>query len=205
MSRLQTLRRNRLFDLVFTVATALGLALCVQAYAVKPFKIPSPSMEPTLRVGERVLVNRFSHRLGGTPKVGDIIVFKPPADADEQFCAARGEGAGTQTPCGRTVAQRTTPPFIKRVVAVAGDTIAIRNGHAIRNGKRADEPFAAPCGAGSGCNFPHAVRVPAGMVYVLGDNRGNSDDSRYWGPVPVSAVIGTAFASYWPLSRVGSL
>jgi signal peptidase I len=205
MTKLQRMRKNRLFELVFTIAVALGLALTVQAYAVKPFRIPSGSMEPTLKVGERVLVNRASHRLGASPKVGDIIVFMPPAGAGQEICGVGSEGQGSQTPCGASVARRTSPPFIKRVVGVAGDTIAIQDGHVIRNGKLAREPFTAPCGGGPDCNFPNAIRVPPGSVYVMGDNRGNSDDSRFWGPVPVSAVIGEAFASYWPPDRVGTL
>ena len=76
------MRRSALFELVFAVAVALALALSVQAYAVKPYRIPSGSMEPTLHVGDRVLVNRFSHRIGATPKVGQIVVFHPPSGAD---------------------------------------------------------------------------------------------------------------------------
>ena len=95
--------------------------------------------------------------------------------------------------------------FIKRVVAVGGDTIAIRNGRVIRNGKPADEPFIEPCGTGSGCDFPQAIRVPEGYVFLMGDNRGGSDDSRYWGPIPVSRIIGKAVVTYWPPSRVGGV
>jgi signal peptidase I len=91
------------------------------------------------------------------------------------------------------------------VVAVGGDTIALRDGHTIRNGRRAPEPFAAPCGGGSGCDFPRAIRVPAGSVFLLGDNRGGSLDSRFWGPVPVSWVIGEAVAGYWPPRRAGAI
>jgi signal peptidase I len=205
LASFQRLRRHTVFELAFTVFIALALALSIQAYAVKPFRIPSSSMEPTLKVGERVLVNRLSHRLGSTPKVGDIVVFMPPAGAGSEVCGASEEGAGTQTPCGRSVARRTSPPFIKRVVAVAGDTIAIRNGHSVRNGRIEREPFIAPCGDGPDCNFPNAITVPPDSVYVLGDNRGDSDDSRFWGPVPLSAVIGKAFARYWPPDRAGSL
>jgi signal peptidase I len=88
---------------------------------------------------------------------------------------------------------------------VGGDTIAIRGGHAIRNGQRAKESFAAACGGGPDCNFPHAITVPKGYVFVMGDNRGESDDSRFWGPVPVSWVIGKALVTYWPPGRVGTL
>jgi signal peptidase I len=203
--RPQRLRRRSLFELVVTIVVSLGLALCVQAYAVKPYRIPSESMEPTLDVGQRVLVNRMSHRLGSTPKVGDVVVFNPPRGADDEVCADPGSGNGTGIPCRRAVARRDSQTFIKRVVAVGGDRIGIVDGHAIRNGRRASEPFAEPCGAGADCDFATAIRVPASHVFLMGDNRGQSDDSRYWGPVPVSWVIGRAFATYWPPGRVGTL
>src|ERR1044072_4217139 len=81
VERLLAVRRGPVFELVFIVAVAVGLALAVQAYAVKPYQIPSESMEPTLDIGQRVLVNRFSTRLGGDPEPGDIVVFHPPATA----------------------------------------------------------------------------------------------------------------------------
>jgi signal peptidase I len=208
LCRVQTLRRarkNSLFELVFTIAIALGLAFAVQALAVKPYRIPSGSMEPTLKIGQRVLVNRLAHRLGAQPHVGDVVVFRPPANADAGACGDSHAGDGTQRPCDKPGPGIDSQTFIKRVVAIGGDTIAVRNGHAIRNGKQASEPFTAPCGGGNGCDFPEAVRVPKGYVFLMGDNRGASDDSRYWGPVPVSQVIGKAFATYWPPSQVGGV
>lgn len=199
------LRRSRAFELAFTVVVALGLALCVQAYAVKPYRIPSRSMEPTLDVGQRVLVDRLTHRLGSTPGVGDVVVFHPPASADAQICGSRASGDGTQSPCGVPVARKDSQTFIKRVVAVGGDTIAVVNGHAVRNGEPAREPFAEPCGGDSSCDFPRPIVVPHGYVFMMGDNRGQSDDSRFWGPVPVSWVIGKAVATYWPPGRIGGL
>jgi signal peptidase I len=201
---LKRLRRNRWFETAFTVVVALGLALCVQAYAVKPYRIPSGSMEPTLDVGQRVLVDRFTHRLGSSPSVGDVVVFHPPVGADDEVCAIRTTGAGSRRPCAASVDRPDTQTFIKRVVAVGGDTIAVVGGHVVRNGHRAAEPFAAPC-RGSSCDFPSSIRVPRGSVFVMGDNRGDSDDSRYWGPIPVSWVIGRAFATYWPPDRLGGL
>jgi signal peptidase I len=203
--RLHRLRRHSLFELAITIIVAFGLAASVQAYAVKPYRIPSQSMEPTLDVGQRVLVNRFSHRLGSSPDVGDVVVFHPPSGADAEHCADRHSGNGTSRPCAAAGVASNSQNFIKRVVAVAGDTIAIADGHAIRNGRRATEPFAAPCTDHMACNFRTAITVPPGDVFLMGDNRGDSDDSRYWGPIPVSWVIGKAFATYWPPGRIGTL
>jgi signal peptidase I len=206
VSTLARLRRNTLFETVFLVAIALGLALSVQAYAVKPYRIPSGSMEPTLKVGQRVLVNRLTHRLGSHPGVGDIIVFHPPVTANSQTCGRQDQGGGTQFPCSQSASKHASDNFIKRVVAVGGDTISIRQGHVIRNGVRAKEPFAAPCSDSTEqCTFSRAITVPKGYVFVMGDNRGQSDDSRYWGPVPTSWVIGDAIATYWPPDRIGGV
>jgi signal peptidase I len=202
---IRRVRSNSIVELVVLVAIALFLALTVQAYAVKPYRIPSGSMEPTLHIGQRVIVDRITHRLGSSPSVGDIVVFNPPAGADEEQCGAPAQGEGTPVPCARPVSKKSSETFIKRVVAVGGDTLAIRNGHAIRNGKRASEPFIASCGGGADCNFPHAITVPKGYVFLMGDNRGESDDSRFWGPVPVSWVIGRALVTYWPPDRIGGL
>jgi len=207
MAVLQRARRSTLFETVFLLIVAIGLAVALQAYAVKPYKIPSGSMEPTLHVGDRVLVNRFADRvLGHDPKVGDIIVFHPPhgADFSDPQCAAPGQGGGTSTPCSKPTPTQSSQSFIKRVVGVGGDTIAVVDGHVLRNGRRQSEPFAASCDqASSTCDFPRSIVVPKGSVFLMGDNRGNSDDSRFWGPVPTGWVVGKAFATYWPPKRIG--
>jgi len=190
---------------VLLVAIALGLALSVQAYAVKPYRIPSASMEPTLHVGDRVLVNRLSHRLGAEPRVGQIVVFHPPhgADLSPPRCGGVGEGEGSGTLCSRPTAEESSQTFIKRVVGAEGDRIALYNGHVLRNGRLQEEPYINPCGAGAECDLRQEVTVPEGFVYLLGDNRGASLDSRFWGPVPVAWVIGEAMAIYWPPGRAG--
>ena len=201
--RLKDLPGGQITELIVIVATALIIALVVQWLLVKPYRIPSGSMEPTLDIGQRVLVNRITHRLGADPKVGDVITFHPPVDADSQVC---GVNHPDDQPCPRPTPRKSgNETFIKRVVGVGGDRIAIRDGHAVRNGKEQKESFTNPCGGGPGCNMPRAMTVPKGYVFLMGDNRGASDDSRFWGPVPNSWVIGEAFATYWPPKRIGGL
>jgi signal peptidase I len=205
-----TSHRLRSFgELVLIVATALFFALAIQAYAVKPYVIPSESMLPTLEVGQRVLVDRFSHRLGGDPKINDITVFMPPSGAERnEQCGIAGEGpsygAGSLShrSCARPTPGAGPKAYIKRVVGMPGDRIAVRDGRVIRNGRRVSEPFAAPCGGGPECDLDVIV-VPRGHYFLMGDNRGNSDDSRYWGPVPRKQIIGRAVATYWPPGRIG--
>jgi signal peptidase I len=202
--RLKDLPGGQLTELIVIVATALLIALGIQWLLVKPYRIPSGSMEPTLDVGQRVLVNRLSHRLGSNPSIGDVITFHPPAGADQLEPACGAPHADGQ-PCGRPTSQRSSQTFIKRVVGVGGDRIAVRDGHVVRNGKATQEPFINPCAGGEGCDMPRAVTIPRGYVFVMGDNRGASDDSRFWGPVPNHWVIGEAFATYWPPNRIGTL
>jgi signal peptidase I len=190
-------------ELVVIVGAALLLALLIQAFLVKPYRIPSASMEPTLAIGQRVLVNRLGNRFND-PHVGEIVVFHPPAGAER----AGGDQCGAQPPegqvCMRETPQEAGTTFIKRVVAGPGDRIRIVSGHVIRNGRRTAEPFIRQC-TGGGCDFPREVTVPPRHWFVMGDNRGDSDDSRFWGPVPRSWVIGGAFATYWPPDRIGLL
>jgi signal peptidase I len=197
---------------VLLVAGALFFALAIQAFAVKPYLIPSPSMLPTLKVGQRVLVDRFSHTLGGDPKLGDITVFHPPSGAEAAFgdgqCGAPGEGPSyvRGAEVGRSCGHRTAAPakatYIKRVVGMPGDRIEIRDGHVVRNGRLAREPFAAGCSEDV-CNL-EAIVVPRGEYFLMGDNRDDSKDSRFWGTVPRSWIIGKAVATYWPPSRIGT-
>ena len=193
-----------LLELVLIVAVALGLALGIQAFLVKPYRIPSESMVPTLEVGQRVLVNRIGMRFGD-PDVGEVVVFHPPRGAEEfgdQCGAGRPEDGRA---CARPTPEMADVNFIKRVVAGPGDRVAVRNGRVILNGRRQSEPFAEPCGGAVGCHLPEAITVPAGHYFMMGDNRGASDDSRFWGPVPREWVIGPAFATYWPPDRIGTL
>ena len=164
-----------LLEIVVIVAAAFVLALLIQQFVVKPFSIPSESMQPTLTDGDRVLVARFVYRFGD-PKPGDVIVFHPPTSPKEEY--------------------------IKRVVAVGGDRVSVHDGKLWINGKAMDESYInEKVMLGT---FPE-ITVPQGSVFAMGDNRNNSGDSRVFGPVPKSSILGKAFFLYWPLGRIGGL
>lgn len=198
---------SSLLELVIIIGIAVLLAFGIQAFIVKPYRIPSGSMEPTLKIGQRVLVNRLGMDFGN-PHVGEIAVFHPPENAEHEQC---GPVAGAPVSYGGAACDRTNPRednsvnFIKRIVAGPGDTLYIKEGHVYRNGKREQDSYIAPCGGVPECNFPTPIKVPAGHWFMMGDNRGESDDSRFWGPVPTSWIIGDAFATYWPIDRIGLL
>jgi signal peptidase I len=203
---------HAIVELILIIAIALGLALLIQAYVVKPYRIPSGSMEPTLSIGQRVLVNRIGMDFSD-PHVGEIAVFHPPRDAEQQVCGPiphviKIGGAA----CAEPEPVKSGSNFIKRIVAGPGDEIYIREGHVFRKpkGKSAFEAekdsYIKPCNVGSQeCNFPTPIKIPPGHWFMMGDNRGESDDSRFWGPVPTGWIIGGAFATYWPLDRIGIL
>jgi signal peptidase I len=197
-----------LLELVVIVAAALGLALAIQAFLVKPYRIPSGSMEPTLSIGQRILVDRIANNFN-SPHVGEILVFHPP-QAYAQGCASPGEGEdgsgqGDGKACAVAWGRPSSEAFVKRVVGLPGDRISIRNGHVIRDGVPEQDSYIAPCNGSGSCDFPVTLTVPKGDYFMMGDNRGESDDSRFWGPVPKSWIIGQAFFTYWPPGRFGTL
>ena len=165
--RLKDLPGGQVTELIVIVIMALAIALAVQWLLVKPYRIPSGSMEPTLDVGQRVLVNRLSHRLGADPKVGDIITFHPPAGADETPPRCGAQQADDQ-PCPAPTPEQSKQTFIKRVVGVGGDRISVRDGHVVRNGKLQSEPFIAPCAGGQGCDLPRDDHRPARLRLLHG-------------------------------------
>ena len=192
-----------LIELVLTVAIAIGLALLIQAFIVKPYRIPSPSMVPTLAIGQRVLTDRLNTH----PGLYDVVVFHPPAGADpaSPVCGDPSQGSGHPQACDKPTPQESTQTFIKRVVGLPGDHLRILDGHVYRNGVEEKSSFAEPCGADPTCTFPTTIVVPPGHYFMMGDNRGESDDSRFWGPVPQQWIIGVAFFTYWPPDRIGTL
>jgi signal peptidase I len=191
---------HSLLELVVIVVVAIGLALLIQAFLIKPYRIPSESMEPTLDVGQRVLVSRFNYHFS-SPDRGDIVVFHPPGGADSNTC---GVQKAEDQACSKPTPERDNVNFIKRIVAVPGDRLSIQEGHAIVNGVRQKDDFTRPCAPGT-CNFPRPIKIPPGHFFMMGDNRGASDDSRFWGPVPQKWIIGQAFFTYWPIKRIGIL
>ena len=169
---------------------ALGglIALAVVAFVLFGglYRAPSESMAPTIQVGDRFAVLNV-----GSPEVGDIVVVNPPAGAQrDEMCAGGAPPAGQM--CAKPTGGRADVEFVKRVVAEGGDEISMRGGKVVRNGKPETTDGPRAC-EGAGCEFPKTITVPKGHFFLLGDNRGASDDSRFWGPVPEDWVIGR----YW--------
>jgi signal peptidase I len=194
-------------ELAVIVATAVLIAIGVQAFIVKPYKIPSGSMLPTLHINQRILVDRIGTHFGD-PKLGDILVFHPPAGYQDGCANPRqGEPTGSpdSKPCDAVGAKESGETFVKRVVGLPGDRISIVSGHVIRNGAPEKDSYIAACAGAGSCDFRGTITVPKGDYFMMGDNRGESDDSRFWGPIPRRWVIGQAFFTYWPPGRIGFL
>lgn len=224
---------NPIAETVVIVVAALVFAFLIQLLLVKPYKIPSPSMVPTLSEGQRVLVNRIEGRFG-TPERGDVVVFHPPPGADEMVCGVEvgspygpdntvyqgmpslqdmpAQTNGSYMPCPVANSGAQKQAFIKRVIGMPGDRLKIIKGHAYINGKELNEPYINkqdscddPSTFTLTCTFSREITIPAGEYFMMGDNRNNSDDSRFWGPVPKKNIVGEAFATYWPPNRIGGL
>ncbi|HYO61151.1 MAG TPA: signal peptidase I [Actinomycetota bacterium] len=191
-------------ELPVLVVIAFVVALLIKTFLLQAFYIPSASMEPTLVEGDRVLVEKLSYRWG-EPKRGDVVVFEKefataiiPAEQDDPFW----EDIGSALKGLFGFPTGGTQDFIKRVIAVEGDTVEGRDGRVYVNGEPVDEPYLAD---GTETSPFGAVDIPKGMIFVMGDNRGNSDDSRAFGPIPVDEVVGHAFLLLWPPSDFDTL
>jgi len=169
----------------------MAVLLCtvlLRTYVVQSFYIPSPSMVPTLQVGDRIMVNKLSYDLHEVHR-GDIVVFKRPPLETQNFA-----------------------DLVKRVIGLPGETISTKDGHVYIDGKLLNEPWlppgpssftgALPDDQHPQFNMPGPVTIPAGEYFVMGDNRTDSEDSRYFGPIPKSLIVGRAVAVVWPLSQV---
>lgn len=188
-------------ETVVLVALAILLAVVFKTFLVAAFYIPSGSMESTLNVSDRVLVEKVSYRFGDVQN-GDVVVFvhddlglQPSGSSNPiaRFFSSLGQAIGLVPPSDRD--------FIKRVVGVPGDQIAC-DGHLLRNDQPVDEPYLDPGVTTEGCK---TMTVPAGKLYVMGDNRTNSQDSRSFGVIDRSDVVGRAFVRIWPLTHGGWL
>ena len=171
------------------VVLAVLLAGCGGGEPTRSYRVPSAAMLPTLPPGSHVTVALDPKYV---PKVGDIVVFHPPSGAEpgSPVCGNRDQGAGHSAACDMPTAGESSLTFIKRIVAAPGDTLQIVGGRTVRNGQPATEPFVGPCGPDPMCNFRTPVKVPPGYYFVLGDDRGASDDSRFWGPVRRQWILG---------------
>jgi signal peptidase I len=164
---------------VITVA-AMIVALVVRTSVLQAFYIPSESMVPTLNVNDRVLVNKLAYRFSTIDR-GDVVVFERPNAAP-----------GTHNP----------RDLVKRVIALGGDTVEAREGVVFVNGQPIDEPYVRV--RGTTANLP-LTTVPRDHLWVMGDNRTNSSDSRVFGPIAVTSVVGRAMVTVWPATRIGGL
>ena len=161
------------------IVGALVAALVIKTFLFQAFYIPSGSMEDTLEVGDRVLVNKLSYQFGDIDR-GDIVVFHKP------------DGAG----------ESDVDDFIKRVVGLPGETLRAVDGVVYIDGRPLEEPYLAD---GTVTNQLTEITVPEGHVFVMGDNRSLSRDSRFFGPIPMDSIVGEAFVRLWPLGSFGGL
>jgi signal peptidase I len=163
-------------------------------------------MVPTLEVGQRVLVNRFSYRLGGDPSIGDVVVFHPPVGHEGDICGIKKPERRPGQACAEPTPEMAETNFIKRVVAEPGDRLRIEDGIPIVNGEPVNGDWETrPCRGLGSCDYPEEITIPPDHYFMMGDNRGSSQDSRFWGPVPRDWIIGEAFFTYWPPKRIGIL
>lgn len=163
---------------VVVLVGAVVLALIVRTFVLQAFSIPSESMETTLLVGDHVVVDKLSYRFGDVDRF-DVVVFDKPPGLTSNY-----------------------DELIKRVIGLPGDTVEGRDGTVWINGVSIEEPYLDPGVVIA--NFPAEV-VPEGQVFLMGDNRSRSSDSRVFGPVDVDTIVGQARIRYWPLSRLGGL
>jgi len=185
-------------ETLITLLIAAIIALFLQSFCVRAFMIPSSSMNPTFEIGDRIMVEKVTYYFR-KPRRGDIIVFRyPPSEPESMNTNNPFYWPFEQIAEVLHLAHRGSTPYVKRVIAVEGETLRLREGILYINGKRISERYAILDSSDYG-----PFKVPKGMVFCLGDNRPNSKDSRYIGPVPVRSIIGRVFVRWWPPSRFG--
>jgi signal peptidase I len=174
--------RRTILEWLGVIGGGIAIALLVEAFLIQAFWIPSPSMEPTLDVGDRVLVNKLSYRFHDVNR-GDVVVFERPPGAS-------------------TGQNDEIKDLIKRVIAVGGDTVEAKEGDVYVNGEHIDEDYLEP---GTPTDNLPLTTIPDGHVFVMGDNRTNSEDSRIFGPIEEDAIVGRAFVRVLPITDIGWL
>jgi signal peptidase I len=171
-------RRSRWFvEWAVVLVVAIGVAVGIRTFVVQTFYIPSASMEPTLMIGDRILVDKVSYHLHAIHR-GDIVVFATPP----------GENAGP-----------AVKDLVKRVIGLPGDTISSSAGHVVIDGKPLKEPWLV---AGTVTVGITTRKVPPGEIFVMGDNRSDSQDSRFFGPIHQSLVVGRVVMKIWPVTAL---
>jgi signal peptidase I len=187
-------------DDVITVTLAVAISYGVRWFVAEPRFIPSLSMFPLFEVGDRLIAEKVTYRFSRSPQVGDVVIFRP---VEGVVPSRRGAADGGDSPLAALLnaAAGDDNVFIKRVVAVEGDTVEVRGGKLVVNGEARREPFIAEAP-----RYELApLVVPPGDIFVMGDNRNNSYDSHVWGPLPKERVLGRAVFKYWPPQHVGAL
>ncbi|HWD07984.1 MAG TPA: signal peptidase I [Actinomycetota bacterium] len=188
-------------ELPILIVVAIAIALLIKTFVVQAFYIPSGSMENTLLINDRVLVSKFVYDFG-SPRRGQIVVFVAPPNVTDAPVPPTGFGGFINSIKEAIGLPSTERDFIKRVVAVGGDTLQIKNAKLYVNGKAVNEPY-LDANARLPSSMPNfgPITVAPHRLFVMGDNRGDSDDSRVFNTIPVSSVVGEAFVRIWPLNR----
>jgi len=186
-------------ETIETLVIVFILVVFIRSIIGEPRWIPSSSMEPTLQVGDNLIIEKISYRLS-EPVRGDVVVFYPPHhELDPSLLGKFSRMVGFFS---------KDEAYIKRVIGVPGDKIQVVPEKGVYvNGKLLEEPykkeiFYGMCHSGMVCG---PFSVPQGSYYVLGDNRNDSTDSRYWGALPKKRIVGKAFFRFWPLNRIGTI
>jgi signal peptidase I len=204
-------QRREALEWVLVIAGALLVALVIKAFLFQAFYIPSSSMEPTLQVGDRVLVNKISYHLHDVHR-GDIVVFRRPADHATTVEVKACDGRTVTINRTSALADEKIDDLIKRVVALPGETIERRDdGHVYVNGQQLVEPYVKKSNGTVTDQTPRfvfdaqCIVVPDHQVFVLGDNRQNSQASNYFGPIDEDLIVGRAFVRVWPIGSFTTL
>ncbi|MFF4652385.1 signal peptidase I [Streptomyces sp. NPDC001380] len=211
-----TKQRSFWKELPILVGIALVLALVIKTFFVQAFSIPSESMQNTLQKGDRVLVDKLTPWFGAEPERGEVVVFKDPGNwlGDEPVETSGGLAGGLQKVLGWVglMPSADEKDLIKRVIGVGGDTVECHGSGPVEvNGKALDEPYVFPGAPACDPDKQFTVKVPDGRIWVMGDHRNDSSDSRFHmdepggGTVPVKNVVGRAFVVAWPLARWATL